>query len=80
MQNGKYSPQGKNGGSPEAIVRAMAPPPPRPRPIVTLECRMSATAALGPGVSVGASINELSGLGGQYGFPMASVGTRISAS
>ncbi|NIF19826.1 hypothetical protein [Pantoea sp. Cy-639] len=65
-----------NGKSPEAVARAMAPPP--PRPIATFECRASATVAGGLGVSVAGAVNEVSGISRQVSVPMTSFAARIA--
>jgi len=68
----------QNGATPDEVSRAMAPPP--AKPIMTGECRASATAAVGTGVSFGMSANEKTGAAGQVAIPVMSVGARATAS
>ncbi|UVK85114.1 hypothetical protein LOY46_10680 [Pseudomonas sichuanensis] len=68
----------KNGETPEAIANAMAPPP--PKTIATGECRAAGTAAVGTGLSVGVSANEVSGPGSQLSVPVSTVALRAAAS
>ncbi|UVK83644.1 DUF6531 domain-containing protein [Pseudomonas sichuanensis] len=67
----------KNGESPEAISRAMSPPP--PKPIATGECRITGTLAAGSGVSVAGKFNEVSGRSVEVGVPMIAVAARATA-
>jgi RHS repeat-associated protein len=54
-----------NGESPEAVARAMAPPP---RPVATGECKASIAIAAGAGLSGSVAVNEKSGVS-KWGFP-----------
>lgn len=64
----------ENGASPEELTKAMAPfAPPNP---ISRECRGSATAALGTGVSGAVSYNENTGIGGLGSIPVAAAGAR----
>ena len=67
----------ENGESPEDIAKAMSPP--SAKPIATGECRASAFAAAGSGISGTISANEKTGPGGLMSFPVAAVGARASA-
>ncbi|KAB0657275.1 RHS repeat protein [Burkholderia diffusa] len=61
----------------EEISMAMNPQP--APPIMTGECRVSGTLAMGTGVSIGAAANEVSGVSGTLTVPMMAVGARATA-
>ncbi|WP_423236943.1 RHS repeat-associated core domain-containing protein, partial [Citrobacter portucalensis] len=67
----------ENGESPEDIAKSMSLP--SAKPIATGECRASAFAAAGSGISGTISANEKIGPGGLMSFPVAAVGARASA-
>lgn len=62
---------------PKEVATAMAPAP--IKPIATGECRVSATAALGSGVSGAVSINEKTSMSGLASAPLASIALRAAA-
>ncbi|EBH0505203.1 hypothetical protein ILU99_001250 [Salmonella enterica] len=66
----------ENDESPEAITKAMTT---RRPPVATGECRVPGTLAAGAGVSGNIAYNEISGVGGQVSFPLASLGARAAA-
>lgn len=68
----------ESGESPEAIAKALAPPP--AIPILTRECRAAGTAAVGLGISAGVSANEVSGYGSHLSVPTSTVALRAAAS
>ncbi|MGX5871645.1 RHS repeat-associated core domain-containing protein, partial [Enterobacter cloacae] len=67
----------ENGESPEDVANAISPP--SPKPIATGECRASAFAAAGSGISGTISVNEKTGPGALMSFPIAAIGARASA-
>ncbi|WP_223277194.1 RHS repeat-associated core domain-containing protein [Pseudomonas oryziphila] len=66
-----------NGESPEAVARAMAPPP---RPVATGECKASIVIAAGAGMSGSVAVNEKSGVSKWGSFQTSTVANRASAS
>ncbi|MFF7107941.1 hypothetical protein [Pseudomonas sichuanensis] len=67
-----------NGESPEAVARAMAPPP--PKPIATGECKASGALAVGAGLAGHVAINEESGMSKWGSFQTSAVAARASLS
>ncbi|AZL74244.1 RHS repeat-associated core domain-containing protein [Pseudomonas oryziphila] len=68
----------KNGESPDAVARAMAPPP--PKPIATGECKASGALAVGAGLAGHVAINEESGMSKWGSFQTSAVAARASLS
>lgn len=67
----------QEGRSQEEIHRAINPRP--SPPIMTGECRASATAAIGTNISACISANEKAGMSGQASIPMMAAGARAAA-